>query len=68
MKEAEGVDIVVRAVGDVFIVSVGVIEVAETMVGEDVSKGGAVFVGEIISILFCCETCISWEHIFRCNV
>ena len=29
---------VVRAVGDVFIVSVGVIKVGETMIGKDVGK------------------------------
>ena len=39
------------------IVSVGVIEVGETMVGKDVGKGGAVVVGEVVSALFCCETC-----------
>ena len=59
---AEAVDTVVRAVGDVFIVSVGVIDVGETMVGKEVGKSGAVVVGEIVSALFCCETCTFWEH------
>ena len=61
----KAVDTVVR---DVAIVSVGVIEVGETMVGKDVGKGGAVVVGEVVSALFCCETCTFWEHFFRCNV
>ena len=68
LEEFEAVDTVVRAVGDVFIVSVGVIEVGETMVGKDVGKGKAIAVGEIISIFFCCETCTFWEHFFKCNV
>ena len=68
VEEVEAVDTVVRAVGDVFIVFVCVIEVRETMVGKDVGKGGAVVVREIISVLFCCETCTFWEHFFRCNV
>ena len=59
---------VVRAVGDVFIVSVGVIKVGETMIGKDVGKGGAIAVGDIGSALFCCETCTFWEHFFRCHV
>ena len=67
-EEVETVDTVVKAVRYVLIVSVGAIEVGETMVGKDVGKGGAVVVGEIISVLFCCETCTFWEHIFRCNV
>ena len=65
----EAVDTVVRVDGDVVvIVSVGVIEDGETMVGKDVGKGGAVAVGEIVSALFCCETCTFWEHFFLCNV
>ena len=60
----KAVDIVVR---DVVIVFVGVIEVGETMVGKDVGKGGAVVVGEVVSAIFCCETCTFWEHFFRCN-
>ena len=67
VEEVRAVDTVVRAVGDVFVVSVGVTEVGETMVGKDVGKGGAVVVGEIISFLCCCETCTFWEHCFRCN-
>ena len=67
-KVVKAVDTVVRAVGDVAIVSVGVIEVGETMVGKDVGEGGAVVVREIVSALFCCETCTFWELFFRCNV
>ena len=67
-----GVEEVVKAVDTVVrdnvIVSVGVIEVGETMVGKDVGKGGAVVVGEVVSVLFCCETSTFWEHFFRCNV
>ena len=55
---------VVRAVGDIFIISVGVTEVGETMVGNDVGKGGAVVPWEIVLILFCCETCIFWRTLF----
>ena len=55
---------VVRAVGDIFIISVGVTEVGETMVDNDVGKGGAVAAWEIILALFCCETCIFWETLF----
>ena len=62
---AKAVDAVVR---DVDIVSVGVIEVGETMVVKDVGKGGAVVVGEVVSALFCYGTCTFWEHFFRCNV
>ena len=62
------VDTVVRAVGDVFIVSVGANEVGKTMVGKDVGIDGAFVVGETISVLFFCETCTFWEHFFRCNV
>ena len=68
VEEVKAVDTVVKAVGDVFIVSVGVIKVSETIVGKNVGKGGAVVIGEIISVLFCCKTCIFWEHFFRCNV
>ena len=70
MKEAvEAVDTVVRAIGDVVVIlSVGVIEHGETMVGKDVGKSGAIVVGKIVSALFCCETCTFWEHFFRCNV
>ena len=67
-----GVEDVVKAVDtvvrDVVIVSVGVIEVGETMVGKDAGKGGVVVVGEVVSALFYCETCTFWEHFFRCNV
>ena len=49
----KAVDIVVRAVGDAVIVSVGLIEVGETMVDKDVGKGGEVAVGENVSALFC---------------
>ena len=68
VEEVKAVDTVVKAVGDVFIVSVGVIKVGETIVGKNVGKGGAVVIGEIISVLFCCKTCTFWEHFFRCNV
>ena len=64
VEEVKAVDTVVRAVGDVFIVSVGVIKVGETIVGKNVGKGGAVVIGEIISVLFCCKTCTFWEHFF----
>ena len=48
VEEVETVDTVVKAVRYVLIVSVGVIEVGETMVGKDIGKSGAVVVGEII--------------------
>ena len=65
----EDVEAVDRAVRDVaVIVSMGVIEAGETMVGKDVGKGGAVVLGGIASTFFCCETCTFWEHFFRCNV
>ena len=65
----EAVNTVTMAVGDVaVIVSVGTIDVGETMVGKDVGKGGAVVFGQIVSALFCCDTCTFWEHFFRCNV
>ena len=57
-----------KAVGDVFIVYVGVIQVGETMVCKNAGKVGAVVVGETVSALFCCEKCIFWGHFFRCNV
>ena len=46
-KVVKAVDTVVRAVGNVVIVSVGVIEVGETMVGKDVGEGGAVVVRKL---------------------
>ena len=55
---------VVRAVGDIFIISVGVTEVGETMVGNDVGKGGAIVAWEIILASFCCETFIFWGTLF----
>ena len=67
-KVVEAVYTAVRAVGDVAIVSAGVTEVGETMVGKDVGKGGALVVWGIFSASFCCETCTFWEHFFRCNV
>ena len=68
-EDVEAVDTVVRAVRDVaVIVSIGVTEAGETMVGKDVGKGGAVALGEIASTFFCCETYTFWEHFFRCNV
>ena len=58
----EAVVTVVRAVGDVFIESAGVIEVGETMVGKNVGKGGAVAFRKIVSSSFFCEMCRFWEH------
>ena len=44
-----------KAVGDVFILYVGVNQVGETMVCKNAGKVGAVVVGETVSTLFCCE-------------
>ena len=60
----ENFNTVVRAVGDVVIVSA----VGKIMVAKGVGKGGAVVVGEIVSALFGCEKCTFREHFFRCNV
>lgn len=52
----EVVDTVVMTVGDIVdILSVSIIEVAESMVRKDVGKNEAVVVGEIAPTIFCCK-------------
>lgn len=61
----EVVDAVVMTVGDIVVIlSVSIIEVAETMVRKDVGKNEAVAVGEIAPAIFCCNKYILGHYIY----